>query len=68
MKPARVVAVCSSTSWSGTEKWVLRACEGLAARGRQVVLVTRPQNPFGARRTSNLPLVHLPLRNEADVG
>ena len=62
-----IVAVCSSTNWGGTEKWVLRACEELHMRGRNVKLIVRDEALFRERLVTDLPLVCLPLRNEADV-
>ncbi len=67
MSKARVVAVCSSDSWSGTEKWVLRACEELLKRKRKVRLVARSPELFSFRRTINLPVDHLSMGNQMDL-
>jgi len=66
-RAARVVAVCSSDRWGGTEKWVLRACEEMHRRGRKVRLVVRNPLPFAEHRRVDLPIERLPLGNEADV-
>jgi len=50
--PGRLLAICSSTSWGGTEKWCLRACELLAERGWTVRLAVRNLELFESRRTA----------------
>lgn len=47
---------------------MLRACENLHRRGRQVLLVTRHPEVFRQRLETDLPIIQFPMRNEADIG
>lgn len=72
-EPLRVVMVCSSSIWGGTEKWTLHAAEELASRGHRVDLITRCPDLFTSRRNNlvscraNLRISRLPLRNDIDL-
>lgn len=66
----RIVVVCSSWGWGGTQKQMLRFCEEWARRGGQVDLVVRALEPFRVHRApdvSGLRLRRLPLRNDGDL-
>jgi len=63
----RIITLCSSTSWGGTEKWALRASEVLHKRGYAVTLICRDTSLFSSRSTDNLPMEELPLRNDSDL-
>ncbi len=67
MTGARLVALCSSDRWAGNEKWVLRACEALAERGREVTLVARRPEVFAPRRRADLPLLRVRMGGQADL-
>lgn len=68
VRPARrLLALCSSVSWGGTEKWLLRSCEHLAARGWDVTIAVRNESLFRSRAEVPLPLRRLPFRNDADI-
>ena len=47
---------------------MLRACENLHRRGRQVMLVTRHPDVFKRRLETDLPILQFQMRNEADIG
>lgn len=68
MSAKRVVFVCSSTAWGGTENWTLRAAEGLCGSGHRVTLALRNPDIFLARMHEELPIVKLPFRNDTDLG
>ncbi|MBC8465459.1 glycosyltransferase family 4 protein [bacterium] len=63
----KITAVCSSTHWGGTEKWVLRACEELAKRNHNVTMIVRDEELFRTRMRHSFPLIQLPFRNDADL-
>ncbi len=66
MERMRVVAVCSSTSYSGTEKWILRACEELQVRGHEVVMMSRNPQIFGGRANRQFPIGRISSFGMAD--
>ncbi len=63
----RVVVICSSETWAGTEKWTLRSSEELYKRGRKVLLIVRKPIIFTGRITVNLPIIRVPMRNMVDL-
>jgi len=70
MKPFRLVAVCAATEWGGNEKWFLRTCEGLAARGAVVDIVVRIPESYVAHMRDPSPqlrLHSLPFRGDGDL-
>ncbi len=64
---ARVVVICSSDGWAGTEKWTLRSSEELYKRNRRVLMLVRRPILFSGRVTVNVPYLRVPMRNEADI-
>jgi len=69
----RLLAICSSGAWGGTETWILRAAEHLAASGWTVRLAVRNVPLFAGRLRGGLSperftLVPVPLRNDGDLG
>lgn len=67
----RLVALCSSRSWGGTENWVLRTCEHLRRHGVDCRLVVKDLDLFRRRMDGGsegtLPLDRLRLRNDGDL-
>lgn len=63
----RLLQVNPTPDWRGGESQTLLLCEGLAARGHEVLLAADPRGPLLARaRTAGLPTAGLRVRGDAD--
>ena len=58
-----------SDGWGGQEHRIYHEMRGLAARGHEVTLVTRPQCRIREKAAAaGIPVVNLPLRKALDLG
>ncbi len=64
----RILFATSIKTWGGGEEWMRSAARGLADRGHDVRLATRPGSAVGERfRSADLTVHDVPFASDADV-
>src|SRR5690606_11389886 len=64
--PLRIVFVCANRRWTGGERAMTTAANGLAARGHDVAFAYDPRGAVGERLGPGVRAAPVPVRNDAD--